>query len=86
MGLAVLSAASVGVLRRSGKVGPLIESETRRALWVRLLTLILWLAAVSIGCWYLSDFLSSLHEWVGYVTAGVTAVALAALGIGVALL
>jgi hypothetical protein len=86
VGLALLSATSVGVLRRAGTVGPLIEAETRRALWLRVLTLTAWLLAVSLGCWYLSEFLSSVHEWVGYVAGGVTALALAALGIGVALL
>jgi len=82
----LISATSVGVLRRSGTVGPLIEAETRRALGLRVLTLTLWLIAVSLGGWYLNEFLSSLHVWVGYLTGGLTALGLAALGIGVALL
>jgi hypothetical protein len=85
-GVALASALSVGVLRRYRVVGPLIEAETRRALWLRVLTLVVWLLAVALGAWYLNVFLASVHVWVGYVAGAVTAAALAALGIGVALL
>lgn len=85
-GLALASALSIGALRRAGVVAPLIEAETRRSVWLRATTLIVWLLVVSIGCWYLSEFLSSVHVWVGYAVAGLTALALAALGVGVALL
>jgi hypothetical protein len=85
-GLAVASALSIGTLRRAGVVGPLIEAETRRSIWLRAVTLVVWLLVVAIGCWYLSEFLSSVHVWVGYSVGGLTALALAALGIGVALL
>jgi len=85
-GLAVVSALSIGALRRAGVVGPLIEAETRRSIWLRGVTLVVWLLVVSIGGWYLSEFLSSVHVWVGYTVGGLTALALAALGIGVALL
>jgi hypothetical protein len=86
LGLALVSASSIAVLRRAGTVAPLIEAETRRSLWLRVLTLTAWLLAVSVGCWYLIEFLSSVHEWVGYVIGGLAAVGLAAWGVGVALL
>lgn len=86
VGLALASALSIGLLRRSGVVGPLIEAETRRSIWLRGATLAAWFLVVSIGCWYLSEFLSSVHVWAGYGVGGVTALALAALGTGVALL
>lgn len=85
-GLAVASALAVGLLRRASVVGPLIEAETRRSLWLRLPALVLWLAAVLVGAWYLNVFLASIHPWVGYVTGALAAAALVALGIGVALL
>lgn len=85
-GLALLSTLGVGLLRRASVVGPLIEADRRRPLWLRVPTLVLWLTAILFGAWYLNVFLASVHEWVGYGVGAVAAVALAALGIGVALL
>lgn len=85
-GLAILSALGVGLLRRVSVVGPLIEAERRRPLWLRVPTLVVWLTAVLFGAWYLNVFLASVHEWVGYGVGALAGLALAALGIGVALL
>lgn len=84
--LALGSALGVGLLRRAAVVGPLIEADRRRPLWLRVSTLALWLTAILLGAWYLNVFLASVHEWVGYGVGALVAAALAALGIGVALL
>lgn len=85
-GLAVVSALAVALLRRASVVGPLIDADRRRAIWLRVPALVLWLTAVLFGAWYLNVFLGGIHEWVGYGVGGLVAAALAALGIGVALL
>lgn len=84
--LAVASAAVVGLLRRASVMGPLLEAEKRRSIWLRLPALLLWLVAVLLGAWYLNVFLASIHPWVGYGVGALAAAALTALGIGVALL
>lgn len=85
-GLAVLATATVALLRDRGLVGPLIEAEKRRSLWLRVLALVAWLTLVAFSAWYLNVFLATIHEWVGYGVGALVAAALAALGIGVALL
>ena len=85
-GLAAVSTATVALLRSRGAVGPLIEAEKRHALWLRVLALVAWLTLVAFSAWHLNVFLATIHEWVGYGVGALVAAALAALGIGVALL
>ena len=86
LAVTALSTATIAILRRRGWIGPLLDAETRRSLWLRSSTLAIWVFGVTWGRLELAPFLSGSMDWLGTTLAWAAGIALTALGVGVALL
>ena len=86
LAVSVVSATVIAVVRRRGWIGPLLDAEARRPIWLRTPALVVWIFGMTWGRIALIPALAASMDWVGTTLGWIAWVAFTALGVGVALL